>query len=45
MDQLSLGVILNNTRKSVALTNSIAPDSSPVISQSPIKSGQGERKG
>ena len=45
MDQFSLGVILNNTCKSVALTNSIAPDSSPVISQSPIKSGQGERKG
>ena len=45
MDQFSLGVILNNTYKSVGLTNSIAPDSSPVISQSPIKSGQGERKG
>ena len=45
MDKFSLSVILNNTCKSVALTNSIAPDSSPVISQSPIKSVQGERKG
>jgi len=36
VDQFSLDVILNNTCKSVALTNSIAPDSCPVISQSPI---------